>query len=230
LKVDGGDAGTDGGDPSWVSEWTDNDPTYSVTMTGIDGTASDDVWFWGTRGTGCGVILHKTSAGYELVADGAPSPTGGCNDAGRYLNIAGDFGAGTWAPSRNVLVGLQHAGEESLQPNMNDNDLIRIRQNVDGSYSSTVSHPGMDVLLTAVWGTSEDDLWLIAKHKTQLQSWGAGAVLRATNAWQEGSSYDYSTIALNNAPNNHSLLLIRGTFNTDLWVVGDERAFHKTIP
>jgi hypothetical protein len=80
--------------------------------------------------------------------------------------------------------------------------------------------------LGSIWGTSEDDLWITAS--TSISS--GGFVLRGANVWSDAGTYSFSTLALNGAPNTRSLEKIRGTSNSNLWAVGNERAYRKNTP
>ncbi len=225
-RLDGadGDGGADAGSSSWVPEYVDGDQTSFLALTGsITGTAPDDTWFLGYRGEmpgACTVILHKTSGGIETVADGTLMPDGTtCAEIPGKLLIDGGLRQ-IHATSTGHVVGVR--ASESV-----GNDVVRIVRGNDGSYSVSSASPAptFNVLLQSIWGASDDDLWLLADDPN-----GTYGILRGTNLWSGASSYQYSTLVMNDLPNRQPLSKIRGTSNDNLWAVGYERAFHKKTP
>lgn len=224
LKADDGDAGPDGGTSPWIPDYIDNDLTNPVTFDGATGTGGDDVWFVGRRGSGrqgpCAVVIRKTSTGYQPIVDGVPQ-RGGCGARAGLPRIAATFTA--WSALANgrfvaVLAGV--LGGVS-------NDLVKIAASNDGDYAIDFvgsSYSSMPVTFTGVWGASEDDLWFLASRGQ------SGVVVRGANIWNDGGTFQYSTLVLNGAPNTQRLSTIRGTSNNNLWAVGVDRAFHKTSP
>lgn len=219
------DAGADAGESAWTVEYADDDPANRLELSGIAGTDRNDLWFVGARGTSpgsCLVVVRKTAAGYERVVDGIARPDEACDAKPGLAMVKGAFRDSSHAPAKGRLVGVRYSSTI-------DNDVVRIAAKGDGSYAIDFASPAatMDVTLGAVWGTSEDDLWLVATRTTV---GSAGSVVRGTNLWGDAGVYQYSTLALNGSPNTRSLGQIRGTSNTNLWAVGRERAFHKTTP
>lgn len=212
------------GDASSVAEWDDDDDTdHPLELLGAAGTAADDLWFVGTRGWDpgqCAVVVRKTAAGYQRIIDGIPSANDrDCDPKAGYPTLAGAFRAGVVSLVRGRLIGLRYSDSPG-------NALVRITENDGGTYAFASSKPpaAMAVNLRSFWGETEDDLWLISTRG------GGGGVLRSTSTWADAAVYQYSTLALGSAPNFQSLERIRGTSKTNLWAVGDDRAFHKTTP
>lgn len=218
-------AGADGG-AGWAVEWVNDDPANPIELHGITGTGADDVWFLGSRGDwpgACTVLVHKTSAGYQTVVDGTPTPDGTCEEKPGIAMITGSLRSGFHAPAKNRFLGVRFTSDV-------DNDIVKVVvDDVGGPAQITTASPAatMDVQLTAVWGTSEDDLWVVA---TRTSVGGGGGILQATNVRDDAGTYQYSTLAINGTPNTRPLDRIRGTSNTNLWAVGFQRAFHKTTP
>lgn len=59
---------------------------------------------------------------------------------------------------------------------------------------------------------------------------GRGLVIRGSGDVLDTSSLELSSVALNGALFNYTLLKIRGTSNTNIWAVGERNALHKTTP
>jgi hypothetical protein len=210
---------SDGGS-SWEEEYAD--PDTSMRFEGATGTGPDDIWFVGSRSFGrCTVIVRKTAAGYAPVADSTLESPDACRDKPGLLNIKGTFQFAVHSPAKGRLVGALRNADPGK-------DVVRIVADASGHYSVTFSSPfpTYGVVLSAMWGLSEDDLWFIGSSS----GFSAGSVLHGTNVWADGGVYEYSTLALNGSPNDQPLQRIRGTSNTNLWAVGGTRAFHKTTP
>ncbi|MDF2694761.1 MAG: hypothetical protein K0S65_3144, partial [Labilithrix sp.] len=209
--------------PPSVAEYVDDDTDHPLELLGATGTADDDVWFVGTRGWTpgqCTTIVHKTAAGYQRIIDGIPNDDFyRCNPKADYPTVNGAFRSAILSPVKGRLIGLRYSDS-------NGNELVRITANNDGTYAIASSKPpaAMAVNLRSFWGIAEDDLWLVSTRG------GGGGVLRGTKVWTDAGAYEYSTLALTTAPNFQPLQRIRGTSNTNLWAVGDDRAFHKTTP
>ena len=204
---------SDAGTGSWRVDYVDDDPSSRIEFTGATGTGPDDVWFLGRRGgfSPCAVVLHKTAAGYETVVDAIVNPDGTCGQKAGLPTIEGTITSPTARSNQLVVV----AGGR----------LLKIARDGEGAYALTyagVSHlPGYT--LVSAWADSDSDAWLVGNS-------GKGIVYRGTNVWGPAGALEISTIALNGAANQKALSQIIGTSNKNLWVIGAERAFHKTTP
>jgi len=219
-----GDAGADSGTSPWIPDYVDDDPANAIAFKGVTGTGDDDVWFVGDRGWGaCAVVIRKTPTGYRTIVDGVPEPGGSCGAKNGLPTISRAFSA--WSALANGrLVGV--LGDRGSI----DTELVRVAAGVDGDHTvDTISRSSaMPVTFAAVWGESEDDLWILGRRDFGVD-W-RGLVARGTNIWNDGGSFQYSTLVLNGAPNFYDLYSIRGTSNNNLWAVGVDRALHKASP
>lgn len=222
--VDGGYAGVDGGaavSDGWELEYAVSDANFQQ-WTAVTGTGTGDVWFVGIQAAGfdqCVLLIRKTSDGYTTVVDGVPTEGERCVAKPGVAMIPGQF-YHAHAPVKDRLVGVHALGLGSDV----DNDIVQVAV-VSGEVQIKRASPAstMDVTLRSVWGTSPDDLWVIADR-------GAGSILRATSVWDGVGKFEFSTLAINGAPNLAPLSRIRGTSNQNLWAVGRDRAYFKSTP
>ncbi len=240
-RTDAVDAGPDAGDAeaAWVVDHVDDDVESPWNLHGLSGTASDDIWFVGARGeapAACAVVLHKTAVGYVPVADGAPLPDGTCAEKPGVFLVEGDIsggvegqlgGGGFHAPVRDRFVGVRvRDGWEA------GNEIVSIARTAAGGYvvSSTKPPPTLATIVRKVWADSEDNVWLLGYGNPGGGQASFYRIIRGTNVWSGSGTWAYSTLVRNGAPNLQSLTQLRGTSNSNLWAVGDQRAFHKTTP
>lgn len=222
----------DAGDPNalhWVAEpYADDLPEHPVEFYAISGTGPDDVWFGGGRANAdytvrCATLVHKTASGYRTVIDGVPDDDG-CKvrvDKAGVAMVRGMFQSSIHAASPGRVVGA--VNNSPFEPV--DNELVSVRANGDSPATVSTTRPaGNDAVLLAPWGTSEDDLFIIATRTT------TSAILRGRTIWGATASYAYSQLAINGLPNTSELLRIRGTSNHNIWAVGSANAYHKTTP
>jgi hypothetical protein len=211
---------------AWSVDYVDEDPANPMLLFGATGSGRDDVWFVGARGPGlgtCSLLVHKTAAGYERIADGVPNADGTCADRPGFLKIDGTMRTAFHTAAKDRFIG---ARETMLA---GPSDVVRIAPGPAGGYAVSSSNPSMDAALISVWGLSEDDLWFIAARPVSSGP-TVGGILRGLNLWNDGGAYQYSTLVLNGVPNTAWLTSIRGTSNDNLWAVGNGRAYHKTTP
>lgn len=224
--VDGGDGGGLPGASPWVEDHVDDDAAYPLAVYEAAGTGPDDIWIAGSRGKApnqCVVLIRKTAAGYATVVDGVPTPGEICVAKPGVAMIKGTLQGGVHAVAKDILVGARPAPSPGI-----DNDIVKVAL-VGGEVQVTTASPAatMDVKLSSPWGTSEGDVFLLATRTTA----GAGsAIVRATSVWGGSGKFEYSTLAINGAPNTERLNRIRGTSNHNLWVVGSHRAYFKSTP
>jgi hypothetical protein len=225
--VDGGGAGVDGGTTTgdgWELEYTDGDPNFH-SWQAITGTGTGDVWFAGARAVGldqCVVLIRKNSEGYATVIDGVPKAGEVCVAKDGIAMIPGRLHR-IDSPAKDRLVGVHALG---WSPEV-DNDVVQVAivgTEVQIKRASPAST--MDVALADVWGTSLDELWVLASRTLN----GPGIILRASSPWEDAGKFEFSTLAINGAPNTVRLSRIRGTSNQNVWAVGGDRAYFKSTP
>jgi hypothetical protein len=221
---DASDADAPDADTSpWGVVYVDDSGTNDFSgFVGATGTSRDDAWFIGSRGV-CAVLVHETSAGYQRVADSTQSGVV-CQDKAGYLNVQGGFFLGAEASAKDRLLGIR---TKFLAQGGTAQDVARIAADGDGGYAVDFSRPTLPPLsLTSVWAAADTPIWLSGTCGSS----GGGCVLEGDDLWSDAGAYQFSTLAIRGAPNTHALSRIRGTSNTNLWAVGDDRAFHKTTP
>ncbi len=223
------DAGLDAsdGEAAWVLDYADDEAAHSYyawQVMGLTGTASDDVWFVGVRGPSpgfCTVVLRKTTAGYERVADGTPRGNGTCSARPGALLVQGAIRERSFhAPAKGRFVGVRYSSSDV------GNDIVSIVRSGGGyTVSSATPFPTLLMSIAKVWADSEHDVWLLGEAA---DGNNGGRIIRGTNVWSDAAAYGYSTLVRNGVPNLQPLYQLRGTSNTNLWAVGEQRAFHKT--
>ena len=213
--------GGDGGAETWIEDVVETDSTAAYDLGEIAGTAPDNVWFYLTK-AGCPYILRRTAAGYERVVEGTYNEDDStCQPKDGLLALDGYPTVDLGAPSIGVA-----ASGELLVLRPDGKQLARIGPASAGGYEITYASPlptvPEGIALQRVWGGEDGTLWFIT-------NWNS--ILRVTDAWTDGgASIQYSTLARNGAPNDKPLTILRGTSSSNLWAVGDNRAFHKSTP
>ncbi len=205
-----------GGAPDWIVEHVlgDFDPIDPQIVLSAGGTQPDDVWFAGGRGNAgsCGLLLRKTASGYERVADGVSGdPTGRrCAAKDGLLKIDG------W------LTDVQALRRGEVFATGNTLGVVRLSVLDDGYSVATASPPETVARApwSSIWAASADRFWLSR----------VGSVIQGDDVWSDAGVYRISTIAQNGAPLLRAFYRVRGTSNTNLWLVGDGYALHKTTP
>lgn len=220
------DAGTDA--LHWIEEDTGADQSSPLDLYAIGGTGPDDLWVTGFRwtdeysGAACGVVLHKTAAGYRTLFDGVASVDPVTD---KKFCIAKDGLA--MLPSRLSDTLLLPAKNRLITATVEDgsfvkNVLVNITD-VDEQVTLHTWRPTDDFTdLKAPWGTSPDDLFVIVTRDP------FRPLIRAQSVWGSTPSYGFSQIAQNGLPNMNELYKVRGTSNQNVWLVGNQYAYHKT--
>lgn len=209
----------DAGILSWVAEYVADDaqsPDERLFFTAAGAATADEIWFVGARHTNfaeCPVVVRKTSAGYQRIADGSLAANA-CEQTGP-LTMGGDEGG---------LTDLQSAAGHLVA-------LKGGRTPVRFSFDGSVWAADVGAILPASLGLEEGEkllsLWVDSNG-----AWlSGGFVIHGTDVWA-GGSYEISTLARNGAPIVRPFWQVRGssTTNPNLWAVGDYHAFHKTTP
>ena len=212
----------DAGAVSWVPEYIVDDPDTAaqrLLIVGAAGTRADDVWFSGVRyedNYACNVVVRKTSGSYQRIADGVQQ------DA-------------LWLPcTARADVPLLLGGSESQWPQQFQSpdghrfliggDVQQIAPEGDGGYAVSRTSLSSRVWRT-FWTDPDDRLWAGAN----LTDDGWGVVVRA-DIGADAGEYQSSRTARNGAPAAGTIAQIRGTSATNIWLVGDRHAIHKTTP
>ncbi|AKU97746.1 hypothetical protein AKJ09_04410 [Labilithrix luteola] len=212
--------GEGGGADTWDPIYTDDDPTpYSIH--GISGRA-DDLWFVGWRAslftsvTMCTYALRKTADGFEKVID-ATLGFDDCTAKAGVLNFEkANMGNSTYSegvaasPGSLLVYGYRQ--------------IFEVAKNASDAWTATALNPNLisSSGIVSVWGQSNDDLWIIGGSPS--------LVLRGEQATTANPKYRISSIAINGAPSLKNLNIVAGTSNSNLWVLGNEIAYHKTTP
>ena len=199
----------------------------------IHGSGPNDIWLVGARdrtlpsqstsGFHCPIVVRKSLAGWERVADGVVtnSSSAACAERPGMPRIGGEGGG--WLTdivpvSATEYLALHDSFEWGSLDKVN---LTRIRITDDGySFEQSVvpvqiAHPSAPNAVTSLWRRGSE---------TWLTSWGL--VLRGT----DDGTYTVSTISRDGAPVNAPLYKIRGTSTQNLWAIGARHAYHKTTP
>ncbi len=233
----------DAGVPAWTVEYVADDrdrPDEQLVFLAATATSSGDVWFAGGRGGAavagfgggidprlCSVLVRKTASSYQRVADGEgvgfgfPMPPLRCKARAGTAYIAGPDG---WITDIQTGVGGSIVGLKAAR------DLTRITVTDDGvdggpptlSVDSSPFPQGVaKAPLLSFWVVpNEPTIWL----------GGVNLVARADDPWQDGGTYQVSTISLNGAWLTTSVNQVRGSSNNVRWAVGARYALRKTNP
>ena len=212
----------------WVVEYVADDfgdADEQLIFTGIAGTQSDDIWFAGSRGklaagALCSFVIRKTSEGYRRVADAVRSP-----------NCMAREDVPLFLGNVKLPLDLQSlGGSRVFFGNVVGMSAVQIIADGEGySARDTVVPPavwagGAGSYVSSFWRESEDLLWLVGGHDV-----ARGIAARGTRIWDDGGTYQLSSTAHNGVPSPVANR-IRGTSATNIWIVGDRYALHKTTP
>ncbi len=211
---------TSGGAPEWLPEHVADDfddGAEHLFFLSAAGTKPGDIWFSGARSrvsSGCALLVRKTDAGYERIADGTASDSA-CTPRAGALMIGGTEGR---------LTDLQAVAADHFVALKGARDAVRIKAVGDSYVIDVTSGPGPSVGVadgepfTSLWSTA-GTVWFTA----------SGLVVRGTDPWG-GGKYEVSTIALMGAPIGKRVYQVRGTSQSNLWAIGEHFALHKTAP
>jgi hypothetical protein len=232
-------ASVDGGAPSWVAEYTADDIDVDGSFgrfehlfaLGAAGSGEDDLWFAFARTnafvgfTGaCPVIVRKTNLGYRRISDGV---------IGQDSCSAPRPGYAMLAPERGWLIGLESLGPGRVIGVLGGRRLVRISAEGDDFTIDTAAilslpsledwENGVSPFFGFLYNAPEGHLWASG---TGLP--GTAIAVSAESVWSDSGTYALSTLTLTGAPLEGSMYRIRGTSNSNLWIVGDRHALHKT--
>lgn len=214
----------------WTSVYIADDlesDDEDILFASASGTGPDDVMFVGARERypyNCPVVVRKTAAGWERLADGVVSADffAPCGERAGTLHIGGSGGG--WLTAATTVSATEHlALQDSMASGAFDHvDLTRLRTS---AAETTVeqSRVPFTVAKTSAFGDVLTAMWR-GQSETWFTAWGL--VLRGT----DDGAYSASTISRDGAPVAAPLYRIRGTSNHNLWAVGARHAFHKTTP
>ncbi|MDF2693105.1 MAG: hypothetical protein K0S65_1488, partial [Labilithrix sp.] len=235
-----------GGATAWVPEYTADDvppdagePTDNeLFAVDVTGSSRDDVWFAYVRTNlafiqgACPVVVHKTPAGVRRISDGVPRGSR-CS-----YELPGMAQVGN---ARGWLTELEPLGPGKIAGIIGGRELVKIAAE-NGDYAVSTS-----VILGIRPIDDDDNNWdgtpfffRSHYHAPDGRHWLAGEglpataiVLGAREVWAAGASkdaYQISSVSLSGAPLDGKPYRIRGTSNTNLWLVGPRYALHKTTP
>ncbi|OJY29061.1 MAG: hypothetical protein BGO98_42465 [Myxococcales bacterium 68-20] len=198
-----------------------------IFFSSVHGSGPNDVWFVGARDrtwTNCPLVVRKSAAGWERVADAIVSDDAwaACTERPETLFLGGSDRGG-WlvdiAPvSTTEYVALHN---KTYQGSLEDISATTIRVTDDG-YSFEQSLVPVTVAPNAGTRTATA-LWR-GDGETWFTSWGL--VLRGGD---EGT-FSVSTLSRSGGPVIAPFYRIRGTSNQNLWAIGARHAYHKTTP
>lgn len=197
-----------------------------IFVASVHGTGPNDVWFVGARvrwNNGCPLVVRKSTAGWERVADGVVSSNifAPCAERPGTLFIGGPGKSG-WlvdiAPvSTTEYVALHNRVDRSSFENVYATT-IRV---TDDKYSFQQSL--VPTKIASAGKAAATALWR-GDGETWFTSWGL--VLRES----ADGTFSVSTLTRSGGPVNSPFYRIRGTSNQNLWAIGDRHAYHKTTP
>ena len=219
----------------WVVEYVANDfdtADEQLAISGIAGTAGDDLWFAGARsgdfgiGGGCSILVRKAGEGYRRIADGVRSPNCTAREGVPLLlgNVTWPTELQSWGPNRVFFGALDTLLAVQI---MEDGGAYSVREAVvPSAVWEPLGTPFGDISkITSFWRESEDHLWFVGGYAKSAR----GLVARGTRIWDDGGNFQFSSTAHNGVPSRVANR-IRGTSATNLWIVGDRYALHKTTP
>jgi len=215
-------ASVDGGEHEWVPEHVAADTENSMErmhFVAADGASPGEVWFSGTRARGrsaCALLVRRTSAGYERIADGITATLNrACTARPGALFIGGKDG---W------LTDLHVTSVDELRGLKGGRDAVKIVRDGE-SYSVSLAPIPESVNGDATYGLNslsivEGELWL----------GGEGVVIRGDDVW-DGGAYAISPIAWSPTVTTVPMIYrVRGISTKNLWAMGYRHALHKTTP
>lgn len=223
-------------------------PAYVLAL-GATGTGPGDLWFTFARmslisgfGSVCPVIVRKTSAGYSRIADGvvSSSPYALCTAAPGYPLVG--------PPAFGWLTNLQPIGNGQLVGVVGGRELVKITDDGDGySVTSTMimslgllstttgEHPPTEatfITFTSAYAASPTSMWFAGGQQegfTDPSYVGNGLTVQGDDVWDaNAATYRISSLSLSGAPLAGMSPQIRGTSDTNLWLVSKNHALHKT--
>lgn len=205
----------------------------------------------------CPIVIHKTPAGYEHVVDNTINQAS--DTFNRYNNIcapkqgARQFtfsvvipGYGTltraWTfsglvtsvasagPNRAVGLTGRNGGDMFTYVTSEDGGAARVN-----SVPLTVPRGDLRTYLSSVWANGKSAWFsgwgLVIRSDDGPEVWSNGlGLLRPEDKVADAATYTTSTVSLNGAFLDRPLHQVRGTSNTNLWVIGAGYALHKTTP
>lgn len=227
-----GESRGDGG-IEWVAEYIANDfddADEQMAIVGVGGTQGNDLWFTGwrgnhwknTSGTGsCSIVVRKTSDGYRRIADGIGYPKCQAREGVPLFlgNVTQPMEPQSLGPNR-ILLGAWNNTLLAVQI-VDDGHAYFVR---NAAIPSAAWASGVGAFVSSFWRESEDFLWLVGGLDM-----ARGIAVRGTRIWDDGGTYQLSSTAHDGVP-SRAANRVRGTSATNLWIVGDRYALHKTTP
>ena len=211
----------------WLPEYVADDfdaPDEQLFITGLTKRKGGELSFAGARhraNKSCGFVGRKTADGYRRIADGVlPEAWGPCIARADVPLVFGDL----WPRQLHSL-----AGDRLLA--LTESSQVRLLAPADGGHAILAAPIPMlnDVAPNwrSMWVASDDRQWLLGHPHSGRRY---AAVVWFERVWEAGAPYQISSIAQNGAPIDRAPNAIRGTSTSNIWVVGDDYAFHKATP
>lgn len=205
----------------------------------------------------CPIVIHKTPAGYEHVVDNTINQAS--DRFNRYNNICAPkagarqftfsfayppYGIFTrpWTQS-GLVTNVASAGPNRAVGLMgrNGGDIFTYLTSEDGGAARvntvplTVPRGDLRTYLSSVWADGKSAWFsgwgLVIRSDDGPEVWSNGlGLLRPEDKVADAATYTTSTVSLNGAFLDRPLHQVRGTSNTNLWVIGAGYALHKTTP
>lgn len=203
------DAGAGNSTPVWSVDFEYEEPTETslhVELEHVVGTSADDVWLIGARVKTCLFVAHRIGGTWATIYDSDPFLEITCSPRDPF-------------PRSGRVIGVRASGiNEILTHSMLE--ACRITHAADGT---PIDECAM------VPGGGINDIWQVP-GTNEAFTIGYAAVRHVPNFLDDNGSWTYSTIAFQGAPTLAMFNVIGGTSTSNLWVVGDSHALHKTTP
>ncbi|MBN9162184.1 MAG: hypothetical protein BGO98_11030 [Myxococcales bacterium 68-20] len=198
-----------------------------IFFSSVHGSGPNDVWFVGARArtlmTSCPLVVRKSGAGWERVADSVVSTSANtaCAERPGTLLIGGPGTSGWLLDIAPVSTTEYVALHNRIQIGLWEDVYATAIRITDGGYSFEQSLVPMKI------GTgnpgSATSLWR-GDGETWFTSWGL--VLRGS----DDGTVSVSTLSRSGGAVVAPFYRIRGTSNQNLWAIGARHAYHKTTP
>ncbi|MDF2696704.1 MAG: hypothetical protein K0S65_5087 [Labilithrix sp.] len=210
---------------TWTVEFdprTEADATPELAglkLAAVFGTSSDDLWLTGAA-VPCMVIFHKSAEGWATLAQGTPT----IGDPEYCSFSIPPDPVDPWSfDHRPHIVHPHSVGRDAFiavaQTKSYGSDAFPIR--------AVIEPPGTLRMKVLTYERGMQSAWTSTGSRSYIA--GFGRVLVNPDPL-DGGSWEISSIALNGKATLKQFEVIRGTSESDLWLVGDSYALHKTTP
>ncbi|MBN9160028.1 MAG: hypothetical protein BGO98_17520 [Myxococcales bacterium 68-20] len=199
-----------------------------IFFTSVHGSGPNDVWFVGARArtnTNCPLIVRKSAADWERVADSVVSTNTNAPCAQRPGTLFIGGGKGGWLVDIAPVSTTEYVALHNRVSGFTFEDAYATTIRVtDDGYSFEQSLVPVTIAPAATNSPrSATALWR-GDGETWFTSWGL--VLRGS----DDGTFSVSTLSRSGGPVIAPFYRIRGTSNQNLWAIGARHAYHKTTP